>query len=79
MTAKEIIVKLYNLHELRKEMKPDSIYHGVYEERAIKLNQQLRSELGIDYVDLTQSQINKIIGLNLLFKPSAIEKLGIEI
>lgn len=75
MTAKEIVIKLYRLHEVRKEMRPDSIYHGAYEKEAIELNKKLRSELGINYVDLTHSQIKNIVGLNTLFPKDASDVL----
>lgn len=52
-----LLVALTVLHERRKEMSHASLYHGPYEEEAIKLNKQLKEISGKDYVDYTLPEI----------------------
>jgi hypothetical protein len=54
----ELLVKLKNLHEMRKEMSFASIYHAHYEDMAIELNQKLRSISGKNYIDYTLKELD---------------------
>jgi hypothetical protein len=53
----EILMKLHDLHETRKSMSYASIYHGVYEDIAIKLNTKLFELTGKNYVDFSYQDI----------------------
>jgi hypothetical protein len=46
-----LIKKLEDLHELRRSMSAYSIYHGMYVDEAIALNQELVELTGFTYVE----------------------------
>jgi hypothetical protein len=66
MNEIQLLVKLYELHETRKGMSEHSLYHGVYVEEAIKLNNALKKISGKNYSTYSKEQINNAIVENAL-------------
>ena len=67
----EILIKLHDLHETRKSISYSSIYHGVYQDIAIKLNTELLNLTGKNYIDYSKTEIEEVaIEFELLLKPN---------
>jgi hypothetical protein len=53
-----LLTQIFNLHQVRNQMMHASIYHGVYEDMVIGLNQKLRAISGKNYIDYTLQEID---------------------
>lgn len=60
-TEAGLVTELYSLHEMRLTMSHSSLYHGVYMDQAILLNNQLRALTSRDYIEYSDSEIEHFI------------------
>jgi hypothetical protein len=71
MTYRQILVRMHDLHEMRKSMSYSSLYHKTYEDQCIELNTQLNKLTGRTYIQFSQTEIcDAIVEVGLGLKES---------
>ena len=57
MSEIELLDKLYMIHETRKSMFVESVYHNIYLEQAVALNKELEALTGRNYTDYSVDEV----------------------